>query len=370
MKEDIDILFVAGGVRGNKSAAENINKALKILLNITDNIHLVTFCSNEFISGLNNKNIHSLKYYKNRFEQFLYSQILVSEVIFSISRTNNIKIVLFAFGQDLQILPMILAKIVAKKIIIRSDGRPTVVLKKYVKNHSWIKRYFFKLIEEINYRLADVVLTECKYMISENNFQKYNSQVGNLFVDVERFVNKNPIDLRKYDIGFIGQLTKRKGVLNFLESLEILDEGYNVIIKGDGEEKNNVLSRIQVLKSKFKIEYIDWVKREKLPDYFNEIKMLVIPTYLEGLPNLVLEAMACGTLVLATPVGGIPGVVKDEKTGFIMESNSPECIAENIIRALEHHNLNKIVKNARKLIEEEYGYKVTIERYRKIFENI
>ena len=80
--------------------------------------------------------------------------------------------------------------------------------------------------------------------------------------------------------------------------------------------------------------------------------------------------MACETPVLATPVGGIPDLIKDGETGFIMENNSPECIAENIIRVLGHPNLEKIVKNARELVEKEFTYEAAVERYKKILENI
>ena len=74
--------------------------------------------------------------------------------------------------------------------------------------------------------------------------------------------------------------------------------------------------------------------------------------------------------VLATSVGAIPDVIKDEEAGFIMEDNSPECIAENVRRALEHPNLDEIVKNARKLIEEEYTYEAAVERYRTILKEL
>ena len=50
--------------------------------------------------------------------------------------------------------------------------------------------------------------------------------------------------------------------------------------------------------------------------------------------------MGCGTPVLATSVGGVPDVIKDKETGFIMEDNSPECIAENIERVLNHPDLD------------------------------
>ena len=49
-----------------------------------------------------------------------------------------------------------------------------------------------------------------------------------------------------------------------------------------------------------------------------------------------------------------------------MENNSPECIAKNVMRALEHPDLEKIVENARALVEREFTYEVAVERYRKI----
>ena len=79
--------------------------------------------------------------------------------------------------------------------------------------------------------------------------------------------------------------------------------------------------------------------------------------------------MGCGTPVLATSTGGAPDLIKDDETGFIMENNSPECIVKNVIRALEHLELEKIVKNARELIEKEFTYEAAVERYRKILEN-
>lgn len=80
--------------------------------------------------------------------------------------------------------------------------------------------------------------------------------------------------------------------------------------------------------------------------------------------------MGYGTPVLATPVGSIPDEIKDGETGFIMENNSPECIAKNIMRILEYLDLDRIVKNARKLVEREFTYEAAVERYRKILESI
>ena len=100
------------------------------------------------------------------------------------------------------------------------------------------------------------------------------------------------------------------------------------------------------------------------------MKQVVLPSYTEGLPNIMLEAMACGTPVLATPVGAIPNVIKDGETGFIMKDNSPECIAENVIRALNHPNLERIAGNARALVEREFTYERAVERWREVLKTI
>ena len=81
-------------------------------------------------------------------------------------------------------------------------------------------------------------------------------------------------------------------------------------------------------------------------------------------------AMACATLVIATPVGAIPDVIIDGKTGFIMENNSPECIAENVIRALNSPDLERIAEEGRRFVEEYYTFERTVENWKSILQSI
>ena len=62
----------------------------------------------------------------------------------------------------------------------------------------------------------------------------------------------------------------------------------------------------------------------------------------------------------------IPDFIRDGETGFIMENNSPGCIAENIVRALNHPDIEAIANNARALVEREFTYEAAVERYRRI----
>jgi glycosyltransferase involved in cell wall biosynthesis len=76
--------------------------------------------------------------------------------------------------------------------------------------------------------------------------------------------------------------------------------------------------------------------------------------------------MACGTPVLATPVGAIPDILIDGETGFIMDNNSAECIAENVMRALRSPELEKIADNGRRFVEENFTLEKTLGIWKKI----
>ena len=174
-------------------------------------------------------------------------------------------------------------------------------------------------------------------------------------------------------VGYIGRLSEEKGTLNFVKAIpEISKEKDDLefLIGGDGQLCDKIKKHLDENNLNDKVNLAGWIPHDKLPDYLNGLKLVVLPSYTEGLPNLMLEAMACGTPVLATPVGAIPDMITDEESGFILEDNSPECIAENVIRALEHPDLERIVKNARALVEREFTYEAAVERYRKILENI
>ena len=74
--------------------------------------------------------------------------------------------------------------------------------------------------------------------------------------------------------------------------------------------------------------------------------------------------------MLATPVGAIPDVIIDGKTGFIMESNSPECIAENVRRALDSPDLEQIAEAGRRFVGENYTFERVVERWKEVLEEI
>jgi glycosyltransferase involved in cell wall biosynthesis len=90
----------------------------------------------------------------------------------------------------------------------------------------------------------------------------------------------------------------------------------------------------------------------------------------EGLPTVILEAFACGTPVYATPVSGVPDVIRNKETGFIMGNVDTEIIIEEITNIFMSDDLSQISETGRQLIEDQYSFDAAVGRYRKILNDI
>lgn len=305
------------------------------------------------------------------FRSFYYKILHQMKITVSIIRlviSSKVDIIIFAFNSDMFIVPLIFSRILGKKVILRSDGRPSYVLKMYYREKNKIKIFLVYTVESLVYSLVNRLLPECQYMIHLYDLDKYSNKlsVGNLYIDTIIFKPTKPFSERKYQIGYIGNFFKEKGIIEFVKSLYLLvpKSEFSVLLVGNGELKDEVQKL--AFSSGIRVDILEQAEQKEVSNYLNDTKLLVVPSLKEGLPNIILEAMACGTPVLATPVGGIPEVVRDGETGFIMENNSPECIAANITRALFESNMPQITDRALELIKREYSYSAAVKRFEQI----
>ena len=305
---------------------------------------------------------------------FLLHQAKIMLAMLKLIKRKEVDVFIFSFGSDLFIFPMLLGRLFGKKVILRIDGRPSIISKEYFKETNKYKILLFAIVEKITYSIAHEIAPAFEYLVERYNLQKYQHKISvmNLYIPTYFFDGTKKLTERKYQIGYIGSLFKMKGILEFVASLSLIlkNRQSQAIIIGSGDLEGDIKEILVNNNIQNEVELVGWIENKELPRYLNDIKIVVVPSLSEGLPNIVLEAMACGCIVVSTSVGGIPEVIKDGVTGFIMENNSPECIAENVMIALEHPNLDEIVKNARGLIEKKYPYDVAVERYRKILESI
>lgn len=129
---------------------------------------------------------------------------------------------------------------------------------------------------------------------------------------------------RDKTILFVGNLKKEKGVMELMESFYnlSLEEEIKLQIAGNGPMLNEMKKYAKSHLIDKKVEFLGTVDHEKLPTLMKKAHCLALPSYSEGVPNVVLEAMSCGTPVVSTMVGGIPEVVKTGTTGYLVNPQS------------------------------------------------
>ena len=157
---------------------------------------------------------------------------------------------------------------------------------------------------------------------------------------------------RKNLIGYIGGLNEVKGIKYLVKAMPHILEFINLklVIIGNGPLKEDLTDFITKNNLKDNIELLGWIENENLPYYLNEFKLLVLPSFTEGLPSVIIESMHCGTPVLANEVGAIPDVISDNENSFLIRDNSVKTISQKIINIFENENLDLISKKSHETI--------------------
>src|SRR3989338_3979250 len=138
---------------------------------------------------------------------------------------------------------------------------------------------------------------------------------------------------KEYDLIFVGRLEKNKGINLFLEAVKKLN--CKAVIVGDGSLANDV--KLEIGNWKLKIDMHGWAKdSQEVAGLINKSRVLVMPSYNEGGPRVVVEAMACGVPILATPVGIVPDLLKNGLGGEIIAWDADD-IARRVSKLLEDH---------------------------------
>ena len=145
--------------------------------------------------------------------------------------------------------------------------------------------------------------------------------IPSFYIDLDVF---RPMALiKEYDLIFIGRLDKNKGLdllLDAVKNLKINIQNIKLLIVGTGPEWHNLKSKIKNLKLGDNVVLYGWAKDSlEVAEFINKSKILVMTSYSEGGPRVVLESMACGVPVVATMVGIVPDVIIDGESGSIAD---------------------------------------------------
>lgn len=298
--------------------------------------------------------------------RFLIAQLRICYYLGKISK--NVDTVILYTGTRPFVLPILCSKLLRKRTISYMTGKIT---RSQVEEMGRFSYYTLEMLEKLNILFADQLAVESPCGINHLGLNKFRQKIvinGALYIDTNLFKKSKDIQTRRNLVGYIGRLAEGKGIESFIQAIPLMlkeRSDLEFLIGGGGLLSARIEAELKKGHLKEKLRLIGWIPHDELPKYLNELKLFILPSCSEGLPSAIQEAMACGTIVLTTAVGCIPDLIKDGKTGFILEDNSPECIAKGVIHALEHPDLGEISRNARKLIEDEYTYEPMVGKCRK-----
>lgn len=246
----------------------------------------------------------------------------------------------------------------------RGKQSATIVTQRTV--HPLINR-----LQKLNFILSKNLLIESPSVLAEWNGESHAEKavIGATYVDAEQYYKTRPYSERDSAVGYLGTLDERKGVDKLLEAFrQLAEDEKNITFKigGTGPLSDDA----EMLAERYEtIEYQGFVPDKDLREFYNELQLFVLPSTSEGLPNVALEAMASGTPVLATPVGGLPDIIEEGETGYLLESNDPPHIKEKIQYVMGNNELRKVSRQARAVVEDEYRYGDAVARYEHLLYN-
>jgi len=254
---------------------------------------------------------------------------------------------------------ILLAKLLRKRVYLYVGGDQNAVLSFFIPFLNPIKKAilgWLLLKHRLALYLADRVIVISNKLIENNSYLKRNrfktcvslnfptTDFHSHFKMEKRIQDRDPV------IGYIGAFTYYKGFHRFIGAIPLIIRGkpdIKIMILGDPSSiYPQILKRLldRVLEKHARnITFLGYVPHRSLPKYLNKMRLLVLPSFTEGVPHVILEAMACGTPVLTTPVGGIPEVIQDGVTGFLLQNLEPYTIANKVLELLNDLNtLNNV----------------------------
>lgn len=184
-----------------------------------------------------------------------------------------------------------------------------------LKSHDLEKEYILENIRKLdgifalhNEQRIDIIQT---YGMDEKRVHILGSGYSN-----DIFFRGKNLEHNHINITFAGKLCKSKGIESFIRSLERLDyekEFININIAGDCGNKETYDEILKLSnKVNFKTNFLGRINQKKLADIFRKTHIFVLPSFYEGLPLVVVEALACGANIVTTDIPGLKSYLGDE----------------------------------------------------------
>ena len=239
---------------------------------------------------------------------------------------------------------------------------PRRILEKY-----YVTKYDYLI--SLGGKLTDVLTKELK-VPKERVIELPNG------VDLEYLSSNNQRDFNEPRIPnsflFVGGYQYRKGIYKLFQIFNELDPSIKLYVIGEGfKSRHKYLNQIDNLIKADNISILGMVSDEELIHWYNKVECLILPSLAEGLPTVILEAMACGLPVIATDTGAVSTAVSS-KNGFVVKPNDGEDLKQSIIKFinLPLNRKQQMGTESRKIVQDKFLWINLVKEFYKTLEKI
>lgn len=242
----------------------------------------------------------------------------------------------------------------------------------------WRRRLAYRFVACKSFMVA--VSADLKRFLSERvGIPLRHIRVVHNGIDLHRYKSKESIyhvrkELRigaeQPVIGTVGNLFAVKGQIYLLKACKIVAgtfPNFVLVVAGDGEQSSFLEKEATSYGIADNVKFLGF--RNDIPSILDAIDVFVLPSLSEGLPLSVLEALALQKPVVATNVGGIPEIIEDGITGYLVPPRNPEALATKIVHLLRHPevaiNMGRV---GRLRVDECFSLEKMIEKYQSLYE--
>lgn len=167
---------------------------------------------------------------------------------------------------------------------------------------------------------------------------------------------------------YVGRLTQRKGLGYLLRAIEKISCVHCVIV-GDGPQRESLRSLAKNLHIQDRAIFAGFVPEDDLKDFYAAADFLILPSLAEGLPLVILEALALGVPVIATDVAGIPEIILDGYNGLIVPPGDVDALSIAMKRLASDPELrNKMSAHARQTIGQKFSWRSVAQEVLRVYE--
>lgn len=225
------------------------------------------------------------------------------------------------------------------------------------------KRLYDKTIGKATIKTADAIISVSKsdadFVIEHYNVAKDKICVIPNAVDVKRFTKSNAESVATY----VGRLTLWKGSKQMPKIFnQLVDKGVSVNVVGYGPELDYLKKNCGE-----QVNFFGFVPNQKIPEVLMNTEVLMLPSFMEGLPTVCLEAMASGVPSVAYDVGGVKECVRNGITGYVVKKGDVNGFVDKTLRIIEDNGFrDKCLEIARA----EYDWRVVTNKIENVYQKL